>query len=96
MVVWSAPQRPVKLAVRLGDGMFVDACDAPTHQAVGVELPILVTISAKPLPAVVAVFIGEADRYAIVGKGPQFFDQPIIKLPRPLDGGPDRRLIKEL
>src|SRR4051812_20394949 len=86
MVVGSPSQRPVKFAVSLGNGMFVDACDTQTHQAVGVELPILVTISAKPLPAVVMVFIGEANRDAIVGKCPQFFDEPIVQLARPLAG----------
>jgi hypothetical protein len=66
--------------------MFVDACDTPAHQAILREFPILVAISAKPLPAVVVVFIGEANRDAVVGKGPQFFDQPVIKLARPLAG----------
>ena len=86
MVVWSAPQRRVKLAISRSDGMFVDACDTPAHQPIGLEFPILVTISAKPLPAVVAVFVGEADRDTVVGKGPQFLDQPVIKLSRPFAG----------
>ena len=86
MVVWSASQRPAKLAVRFGDEMFVDARNASPHQPVGFEFPVLVTISAKPLPAIVAEFVGEANSDAIVSKSPQFFDQPIIKLPRPLTG----------
>jgi hypothetical protein len=84
MVVWSASQRPAKLAVRLGDGLFVDARDAPPHQRIALQFSVLVTISAKPLTIVVAEFVGEADSDAVVGKSPQFFDQPVIKLPRPL------------
>ena len=66
--------------------MLVDAGDPPLHQAVRIELPVLVAIGAEPVAAVVAVFVGEADGDAISCVGPHLLDQPIVELPRPFAG----------
>jgi hypothetical protein len=60
MIVWSASKGPVELAIGRGDGQVVDAGDAQEHQALVVELPILVPVgpemlAADPLPAQHAV-----------------------------------------
>src|SRR5918993_5835652 len=94
MVVGSAAERPVVLAVGLGDRMFVDAGDAPLHQAAGIELPVLVAVGAEPEAVVVVVFVGEAHGDAVGSAGPQFLDQAVVELARPfaaqegLDLGP--------
>ena len=51
MIVRPAAELPAEFAVRLGDGQIVDAGDPPAHQAIRVELPILVPIGAKPMTA---------------------------------------------
>ena len=83
MVVRAAPERPVVLALALLDRQVVDAGDAPPHQAVAIELPVLVAVGAEPLPAVVVPFIGKAHRDTISGKGPELLDQAIVQLPVP-------------
>ena len=60
MIVSTAADRPVELAITLGDRLPVDACDATLHQPVHVELPVLVTVGAKPIAAVVVKLIGKA------------------------------------
>ena len=54
---------------------IVNAGDAQAHQAVGVELPVLVAMAAKPLAAVIVPFIGEPHRDAVLAKGPELLDQ---------------------
>ncbi len=56
---------------------------APSHQALFVELPILVAIAAKPVAGIVVPFIGEAHGYAVVAKRPELLDQPIVELAIP-------------
>ena len=65
---------------------IVDAGIAQPHQAVGIELPVLVAVGAEPLAAVVAPLVGEADGDAVVGKRPKLLDQPVVELARPLAG----------
>ena len=60
----------MKLAVRFGDGMFVDARDAPAHQPIRVELPILIAISAKPVAAIIVVFVSKTNGDAIAREDP--------------------------
>ena len=80
MVIRAATQRPTKLAIGFSDRMFVDAGMAFPHQAVFSELPVLVTIVAKQLTAVVAIFVRVTDSEAITGKGPQLLDEPVFEL----------------
>ena len=60
MVVGRAPQRPSEFAVRICNRVLVDAGDAPAHQAVLVEFPVLIAIGTKPIVAVVVELVGEA------------------------------------
>src|SRR6187397_261160 len=93
VVVGAPAERPVILALALLDGEVVDAGDAPPHQAVLVELPVLVTVAAKPVAAVVVPFVGEAHRDAVVAERPDLLDQAVVELAVPLarqerfDGG---------
>src|SRR4029453_2144467 len=84
MVVGSPAERPVVLALGLDDRVFVDAGDAPLHQAIGVEFPVLVAVGAEPEAVVAVVLVGEAHGDAIAGAGPQLLDQAVIELARPL------------
>jgi hypothetical protein len=51
---------------------------APAHQAVLVELPVLVAVGAEPGAGVVVGLVGEADGDAVAVVGPQFLDQWIV------------------
>jgi len=69
--------------------MLVDAGDAPPHEAVLDELPVLVAVGAEPVIAIVMVFVREADGDVVAGEGPQLFDQAVVELPLPATGHPD-------
>src|SRR6202011_5859125 len=56
---------------------------APLHEAGVVELPILVTITTKPLAGIIVPFICKAHGYPIVAKRPDLLDQPIVQLTIP-------------
>jgi hypothetical protein len=86
VIVGPAAERPAELAVGLGNRVFVDAGDAPLHQPIRVELPVLVAIGAEPVAAVVTIFIGEADGDTIARMRPNLLDQAIIEFPRPFAG----------
>ena len=89
MIVRPAAKRPAEFAVRLGYGEIVDAGDPPAHQAIPAELPILVSIGAEPMTAVVVPFIGEAHRDAVTCECPDFLDESIVEFARPL--APEKR-----
>nr|KGS61218.1 hypothetical protein X990_5421 [Burkholderia pseudomallei MSHR4868] len=84
MIVGPAAERPVEQAVRFADRHVVDARMTMRHQAVLVELPVLVAIRAEPVARVVAPLVREAHRDPVAGKRPQFLDQPIVDFARPL------------
>src|SRR4029453_608284 len=84
MIVGTAAERPVIFALALLDRKIVDAGDPQSHQSMLVKLPVLVSIAAEPVPAVVVPFIGKSHCNAVFAKGPDFLDQTIIKLPVPL------------
>src|SRR5260221_8025822 len=86
MIVGPATGRPVILALAVRDAEIVDAGDAQPHQAVLVELPVLVAVAAIPVAAVVVPFIGEAHGDAVVAKRPDLFDQAVVQLLDPLAG----------
>ena len=86
MIVRTTAERPVIEAVLLADRQIVDARDAHPHQAVLVELPVLVAVRAEPASRIVTPFIGEANRDAVLVKGPEFLDQPIVELAVPFAG----------
>ena len=80
-------------AFAFADRQIVDAGDAMLHQAVRVEFPILIAVTAKPMTAVVTPFIGKAHGDAIAAECPQLLDQPVIEFAIPFarqeidDGG---------
>src|SRR5690348_12301027 len=49
-----------------------------------IELPVLVAVAAKPVPTIVVPLVGEPHRDSVLAEGPDFFDQPVIELARPL------------
>ncbi len=84
MVDRARAQRPAEQALGLKDGPVVDAGVALLHVALGIELPVFIAMRAVPLACVVVPLVDEAHRDAVVGKGPQLLDQPVVQLPRPL------------
>src|SRR5271170_6742073 len=80
MLVGTPAGGPEILAVGFGNRQVVDAGDAPTHEAVVIELPELVAVGAEPLAAVVMPFVGEAHRHPVVAKPPQLLDKPVVEL----------------
>src|SRR4029077_3390579 len=88
-----ARRGPVKAAVLLRNREVVDAGFAAAHQAVLVELPLLVAVGAMPLPGRVVPLILKAHRDAVAVERPEILDQPIIQFLGPFAGekGDDRR-----
>src|SRR5882757_8393894 len=86
MIVRPATERPVIKPVLFADRQVVDARKAHAHQAVRVELPVLVAVRAEPAPGIVAPLVGEANGDAVLMKGPEFLDQPIVELAIPFAG----------
>src|SRR5258708_31821653 len=84
MIIGAAAERPMILALALHDRKVVDAGDAQPHQAMRVELPILVTVAAEPVSAVVVRLVGEAHGDAVAMERPELLDQTIAELPVPL------------
>src|SRR5215471_4068733 len=84
MIVRATAERPMVFALALLDRKVVDAGDAKPHQAVLIELPVLVAVTAEPAPAVVMPLIGEAHRDAVLPKRPDFLDQAVVKFTGPL------------
>ena len=70
MVIRAPPQRPAELAVMLCDGQVVDAREAMLHQALRVELSILVAIAAEPVAQVIMPFVSEAHSNVVASAGP--------------------------
>ena len=61
MVLGTGPGRiPVKLAFRFPDRQIVNAGVPMVHQPVLVELPVLVTVGAKPVARGIMRFVSEA------------------------------------
>ena len=86
MVVRTTAKRPKESAFILPYGEVIDAADASAHEAVFIKLPILITVAAKPIAAIVVPFIRKADSDPIVVKGPLFLYEPIVQLTLPLAG----------
>src|SRR5215470_17127297 len=86
MIVRAAAERPVVFALALLDRKIVDAGNAKPHQAVLVEFPVLVAVAAEPMTAVVVPLVGETHCYAVLAKGPDFFDQAVVEFAVPFAG----------
>src|ERR1700760_4263424 len=68
--------------VRL-DRQVVDAGVAYAHQALVVELPVLVAVAAEPVAAVVVPFVSETHGDAVVAKRPDFLDETVVEFALP-------------
>src|SRR6266566_7837406 len=77
---------PAKAAVFFGDHNIVDAGFAAAHQAVFVELPLLVAIGAMPLSGIVVPLILKPHRDTVAVERPEILDQAIFMLLRPFAG----------
>src|SRR5471032_70045 len=86
MVIRATSQRPVELALGFLDRHVVDAGKAVGHQTVFSEFPVLIAIRAEPVARVVVPFVGITHGDAVVGEGPQLFDQAVIQLFLPFAG----------
>ncbi len=74
---------PTKFAFAFGDRNVIDARLAPLHVAERIEFPLLVTVAAKPVAFRIVPFVCESHGDAIVRKGPNFFDEPILDFAGP-------------
>src|ERR1700688_4667439 len=83
MIIRTAPQDPVILALRLLDWQIVDGSKPQAHHPVLIELPIFIAIRAKPTPGVIVPFIGKAHGDTVSLERPKLLDQPIVQLLRP-------------
>src|SRR5262245_40041019 len=83
LIVGAATEGPVIFALAILDRQIVDAGDAPPHQAVVVELPVLVAVAAKPVAGIVVPFICKAYGDTVVAERPHFLNQPIVELAIP-------------
>jgi hypothetical protein len=76
----------VEVALFGSDSLVIDRCVAKDHDALGIEVPVLISVGSVPLIGVIAVFIGETTCDVVVCKCPEFFDEPVVELPIPLPG----------
>src|ERR1700675_12834 len=83
MAVGATAERPVVFSVALLDRKIVDARDTQAHQAKVVKFPVLVSIAAEPIPAVIVPFIGKADGDPTRVEGPHFLNQPVVQFADP-------------
>ncbi len=74
MIIRPASVRPADFALCLADVKVIDRGVAGSRQALGVELPILVAATAKPLAVSIVPFIGKAHGDARTMNGPDLFD----------------------
>jgi hypothetical protein len=77
-------RRPTILTISLRNRQVINACQPHSHQAVLVELPILIPVRAKPVSGVVAPLVRESHRNPVLPKCPQFLDEPVFQFSRPL------------
>jgi hypothetical protein len=70
VIIGTAAKRPVTPALAFLNRKIVDAGNAQAHQAVLIELPILVAVAAKPIATVVVPLVGETNRDAVFAESP--------------------------
>lgn len=86
MIVRATALRPMKLAFVFTNRQVIDASDSTLHEAVLIELPVLIAIRAKPLTRIVMPLVGEAHRNPVALAGPEFLDQAILEFTCPFAG----------
>src|SRR5262245_2355607 len=83
VIIGTATDWPVVFALTVFDRKIIDAGNPAPHQAFRVELPILVSVAAKPVAGIIVPFISKANGNPIVAESPHFFNQPVIELAIP-------------
>lgn len=96
VVVGACAQWPMKLAIGFVDGVVVDAGFTPSHQAVVVELPVLIAVGTEPLSRRVVEFVLEPNRDPVVSECPQLFGEPVFLFGVPFPGEKSNDLITPL
>src|SRR5262249_47806980 len=86
MIIRPATKWPMVFAITFFDREIIDAGDPPPHQTFRVELPVLVSVAAKPVTGIIVPFIGKAHGDPVVAECPYFLNQPIIELAIPFAG----------
>ena len=80
VVIRTAAQRPVELALAFLDRHIVNAGEATVHQAIRFEFPVLITVGAKPVTGIIMPLVSVTHGDAVIGKRPELFDQAVIQL----------------
>src|SRR5450432_3425267 len=86
MVVRTHSKRPEELAVGLLDRSVVDAGDAAAHQALLIELPVLVAVTPEPGSSIVMPLVSKANGNPVLPDSPELLDQPVVEFTLPLAG----------
>src|ERR1700730_1052944 len=86
VIVRAAAERPVVFALALLDRNIVDAGDTQARQPVLVKFPVLISVAAEPVAAVVVPLVREAHGNAVLAESPDFLDQAVVELAVPLAG----------
>src|SRR5688572_29693594 len=84
MTIGTAAERPQELPLVRRNRHVIDARLAAAHESLIVELPLFVTVRAKPVAAVVVPFVREAHGDPVARKGPHFLDEAILQFALPL------------
>src|SRR5258707_15892228 len=72
LIVRATAERPMVFAVALLVWNVVDAGNTKPHPAMLIEFPVLVAITAEPMPAIVMPLLGEAYSLAVLADRPDF------------------------
>src|SRR5689334_5494606 len=74
---------PEEFALILADRDVVDAGFTPPHQAVIIELPLLVPIGTVPIAGIIVPFVLKTHRNAIGSERPQLLNQAVVQFASP-------------
>src|SRR5215470_14570650 len=79
----NATTPPKLIPPSLLDRKVINAGNTQAHQAVLVELPILVAVAAKPIATVIVALVRETNRDAVVLESPDFLNEPVVEFTLP-------------
>src|SRR6185437_8593548 len=84
MIIRTAAERPVELALARRDGQIVDARNPSSHEPIVTKIPVLIAVGAEPIARVIVPLVGKAHGNATAVERPEFLDEPVVELPIPL------------
>src|SRR5262245_27173487 len=70
---------PTNFTLPLRDRQVIDRGISAAHQTIALELPIFVSVRAKPISRIVMPFVREAHRNAVSFERPEFLDQAVLE-----------------